>query len=1477
MNASIMAQRWMLALILIYLTTLITAFRVRDLPKSSHDSAKRQENCENCDVKFGNKWHSGIDSVTNEESKKDLREKQTSYLNKAAVKSSNNEENYDDDNEDFSFLKFNADFIQEYPKEALNKLEEKLEIISKSFWNLFGDDGPDVEIDEDKDKDLDVGDDSDDSDDDDHESEPLKISSLLRKSKVFEQKKKTEINTNNIKHEPFKRPALSSKVNYDTGSDNKIKTRSHDESKLKFIELKHKTEVPKHSAHGHKFQSSYISEEDDNEYSSKKISDMEIEHKYKDTKKKRSNVLEQSSKNTFLREKTHVNSQLRENNDEKVLNKITENLSKRYKTNIELTLKDSNKNLPKYEKSGINDYNYGENDSKNDNSSEYDDDEKQYDEYSDEENDNDNIKESNFATKKTNDLKRTLKYKDIIKDNNLLVKQLSKETKDKETLRLIPIQDDKHYEDDLTKNRTKFISKTQPIKILTHEKSSNVVDLTSKPIVEKQRDEDFIKLHKNREHKNIHETQKESRKLDAINKDNINNKTDKQDKDRTGLKNDHTISPTSHRQQSLRKDATKQDLKDERKLKKDTTKLSKKIDNHDEIKSIRDDKDKIQKDFKIIKGSEITKQKTKEFEIEGDLKKLTNKATDDKQKHQVSEEQFADSQEGYSKVESNLKHITEALHRRSLHKSEFEDFYTFLPTFAPNFSRVHNPECRRHGQIMLRQLRGTKLWALNMLDATAKIPSGLLQGNGIQLGDFEQCLGSRARVQLDTGSVVKVQGKYCLAWFDVKAEHSELVTPVHLVQAKNLIKSRVDDPGHFVPRFSTLSWGICVPSPCEPEDVEVILRDAIRHYQRTTGVVVRIKVNEQDCQIEKGADRWERWLELPTVLTLSFYGVIILLVCVATIQDYVSRRMVEETSKMDEATDNAECDYKETKTKEEKTKDLLSIFSLYNTMNKLTAPGSNDDISCIHGVRAIATIALLVAHKFLPVAVMPYTNRLKITEMVSSALWSWCRAGWIFTDCFLLLSGTLSAYRICTSDSGAPKRLLFRYLRLTPALMAVVLFYAYIWDNVSAGPMWGTFVTKNAQVCQEGWWWNLLYLQNYLGFEMMCAPQTHQLALDMQLTILGCIIVWLMQEMGGFTKWAMPAIHILAAYSRYTTVRDHRLTLLAYHGVSVSQLYRTARLSYTSVLHRSTPYLIGITLGIALRKPSKHGKFFLTVGWILSGILWSLVWWAGFDSGSTHYRYNVTSAAQYAAFTPIASAVPIAWVIYAVHNGCSDVLSRLFSSRPLVLISRLSYAIYLCQFIIFITIIGTVKTSSKFTVTTVFDVQELSAIFLLSTIITLTLVIPMQSLPQFLFPSKIEITDEKTQKVDSKIKNKPHKDQKNILKEKEIKPIQKILVHREVLSEIPEVEIEYEVQRDRSDSLDGILEEEENEEDIGEEEYQNHLDDDLVIIEEHGDEESWSDRENESRSRSREEENDLDEWEWTANGRNGAQYLRYTR
>ncbi|XP_022126985.2 nose resistant to fluoxetine protein 6 [Pieris rapae] len=804
--------------------------------------------------------------------------------------------------------------------------------------------------------------------------------------------------------------------------------------------------------------------------------------------------------------------------------------------------------------------------------------------------------------------------------------------------------------------------------------------------------------------------------------------------------------------------------------------------------------------------------------------------------------------------DDKIKPLTDATHIKKLIQSDFDDFYGFFPTFAPNFSRVHNPECRRHGQILLRQLRGTKLWALNMLDSSAKIPSGLLQGNGIQLGDFDQCLSTRARVQLETGSIVKVQGKYCLVTMDVRAEHQDLEVAIDLLQGRNLIKGRVSDPGHFVPRFSTLSWGVCVPSPCQPDDVEAMIKDSTKRYEKL-GISFNIQVDAVDCHIQSKSNWWDEWMELPTLLTLCFYGVVLCVVIIATCQDLLSEKSNgDDTDKNKEDNVDGETNQQD---------GFVSAFSLTRTVKKLIAPVGAKEISSIHGLRAIATIALIIAHKFLPIAHAPYSNRVKVAEVVSSPAWSWCRVGWVFTDGFLLLSGALTAYRT-SEKTSAFKKLGSKYLRLTPAMLAVIWFYAFIWDHVTVGPMWG-LVTKNADICRESWWWNLFYLQNYFGLESMCAPQTHQLALDMQLSILGSFIVWAIHSNMVGSALIMPIIHLSAAYSRYTMFRDHRLTMIAYHGVSVSQLYRTGRMSYTSILHRSTSYLIGISLGLALRTPAQHSKFVIFIGWVVSTGLWVAVLWAGFDSGYFNYQYNVTFAAQYAALAPIAIGLAFAWLLYAAHNGYSETLSSLLCSRPMLLISRLSYALYLTQFIVFLTNAATTRTSTEFTLLSVVDLQEIAAIFLSAVLLTLTLVIPMQSLPNVLFGIKKNNNQkEELQNGTSEInkeENEPELEEKPSIR----KPL---LAHRELLEEIPEVEVEYETQRE-TQSLEEILEEDDNMDEDRE-------DEDLEIIEEEeeepegGEENFWA-HHDDGRDR------DLDEWEWTNGNRGGAQHYRYSR
>lgn len=186
--------------------------------------------------------------------------------------------------------------------------------------------------------------------------------------------------------------------------------------------------------------------------------------------------------------------------------------------------------------------------------------------------------------------------------------------------------------------------------------------------------------------------------------------------------------------------------------------------------------------------------------------------------------------------------------------------------------------------------------------------------------------------------------------------------------------------------------------------------------------------------------------------------------------------------------------------------------------------------------------------------------------------------------------------------------------------------------------------------------------------------------------------------------------------------------------------------------------------------------------------------------------------------------------------------------------------------------------------------QEISAILLSAVILTITFVIPMQSLHKvFVFPTKSESPEKTTELTENQIEDEKieeiQKEDKIKIETLQLKSRPHLIAHREVLEEIPETEVEYESQRD-SEGLGEILEEEED--DMGEESIENvEVEEDLEIIEEEqgGEEEEgefWVDRQQYTPRRSDSNENvneeEIDEWEWTANGsRNGAQYYRYSR
>lgn len=73
-----------------------------------------------------------------------------------------------------------------------------------------------------------------------------------------------------------------------------------------------------------------------------------------------------------------------------------------------------------------------------------------------------------------------------------------------------------------------------------------------------------------------------------------------------------------------------------------------------------------------------------------------------------------------------------------------------------------------------------------MHDASAKLPSGIFNGNVNQYGDYDQCLNVVA------GSS-KFRGKYCIAYIQPRSRNGTMKDLLQLVQSHEFFKSSFDD------------------------------------------------------------------------------------------------------------------------------------------------------------------------------------------------------------------------------------------------------------------------------------------------------------------------------------------------------------------------------------------------------------------------------------------------------------------------------------------------------------------------------------------------------------------------------------------------------------------------------------------------------------------------------------------------------------
>lgn len=265
---------------------------------------------------------------------------------------------------------------------------------------------------------------------------------------------------------------------------------------------------------------------------------------------------------------------------------------------------------------------------------------------------------------------------------------------------------------------------------------------------------------------------------------------------------------------------------------------------------------------------------------------------------------------------------------------------------------------------------------------------------------------------------------------------------------------------------------------------------------------------------------------------------------------------------------------------------IILKFSLKETWSQLTSV-KEGEIECVHGIKAIGSIGLFLILKVMQLIRAPYSNRVDLTEILNSSWSIILRSPLLFMDIFLFTTGLLTTFSVLRKYERNVKFQFIssiggKLLRMLPLIALTSLFQAHIWRYLGSGPQWNEIVGTNSELCRENWWKNLLFIQTSDKIEEACDPISYQFAVQMGLVLLAPPLIWTMSKKPLIGMGIFGAFNALSVAMRFSQTQTDRLAPIFYHGIKMTQIYRTMDLNHGSIIHRATPFMSGLALGFIL-------------------------------------------------------------------------------------------------------------------------------------------------------------------------------------------------------------------------------------------------------------------------------------------------------
>ncbi|XP_058127296.1 nose resistant to fluoxetine protein 6-like [Anopheles ziemanni] len=564
--------------------------------------------------------------------------------------------------------------------------------------------------------------------------------------------------------------------------------------------------------------------------------------------------------------------------------------------------------------------------------------------------------------------------------------------------------------------------------------------------------------------------------------------------------------------------------------------------------------------------------------------------------------------------------------------------------------------CEHQFRALVMGLKAKEFWSIELVDSWGKWPAGIFAGNLYELGHYDQCVDLWHNAG---GLAGAIQGRYCF-----------LTVPL-----KGLLPASVHQP-RIMPGTSGDLWaarlGACIPAACTADHFLQLLNRTVPNLPD-----VRLSCNQIPEPL--GGSQ---------AAAIAFFATILLLALASTLYDVVAR-----------------C-------RRRKAHPNLVMFSLVTNGRKLLATvdrsrpdaGKSSTIDCINGIRVISMVWVVFSHNYTRIGMVPLINSKVIGTWLKSYHSVLVVASTVSVDSFFVISGVLTCWSLLNAldKSGRlnlPLMYVHRYLRLTPALGALVLYSATLMRHNGSGPFWDSAMTLTSGHCRSYWWSTLLYVQNYVNPRELCLGHTWYLSVDMQLYLLAPLLIYPLWRWG---RRALLLVVALALASMVTVlvlflVYDLRLSFLAVDDNRIRHVH-----TYYPTHTRAGAWLVGVGVGYVLQRTRKHyvplARWAVALGWTLAAATMLTILFADHPLQQPDYATNpLVADALYEALNRVAWAGAVGWIVFACVNGYGGPVNRFLGATIWQPLGRLSYSIYLLHLPIQLMMAGSARLPYYFT------------------------------------------------------------------------------------------------------------------------------------------------------------------------------------